>query len=76
MSLIMTDSGHNKLQNVAIRDFQLMAKIYDAIAENVKYYGLCLLKQNRPEEPGTSNNRKNLMMLYLTAETRRNISHL
>ena len=61
MSLAMTHSIHNKLQNMVFSDFQLIARLevaLDDIVGNVKYHGLCLLKQKQPEEPGTSNNKK------------------
>ena len=67
MSLVMTDSIHHKLQNMVLCDFQLMARVEVALNEivgNVKYHGLCLLKQKQPEEPGTSNNKKNMMLYY------------
>ena len=61
LSLVMTDSIHHKLQKMVLCDFQLMARLevaLDDIVGNVKYHGLCLLKQKQPEEPGTSNNKK------------------
>ena len=61
MSLAMTYIIHNELQNMVLCDFQLMARLevaLDDIVGNVKYHGLCLLKQKQPEEPGTSNNKK------------------
>ena len=66
LSLVITDSIHHKLQKMVLCDFQLMARLevaLDDIVGNVKYHGLCLLKQKQPEEPGTSNNKK-IMMLY------------
>ena len=66
LSLVITDSIHHKLQKMVLCDFQLMARLevaLDDIMGNVKYHGLCLLKQKQPEEPGTSNNKK-IMMLY------------
>ena len=62
----MTDSIHHKLQNMVLCDFQLMARVDVALNEivgNVKYHGLCLLKQKQPEKPRTSKN-KEIMMLY------------
>ena len=62
----MTDSIHHTLQKMVLCDFQLMVRLEEALDDivgNVKYHGLCLLKQKQPEEPGTSNNKK-IMMLY------------
>ena len=52
---------------MVLSDFQLIAwleEVLNDIVGNVKYHGLCLRKQKRPEEPGISNNRKKLMMFY------------
>ena len=43
----MTYSIHNKLQNMALCDFQLMTRLesaLDTIAGDVKYHGICLIK--------------------------------
>ena len=57
LSLVITDSIHHKLQKMVLCDFQLMARLevaLDDIVGNVKYHGLCLLKQTQPEEPGST----------------------